>query len=1578
MNEIILEVAALLVALFCLIDSLRKRKRLYIPAPVGIWNKLRDQHYTYMALLVTLIISSVASVAEVILEDYMSAQNTTVLVVLNQTYFIFHTILSFLFTLYIINMTEVGREKNNGFFFLFLSPFFAGEVLIFTNPFTRFIFYIDEEINYTRGEFIWVLYAIAAFYVLFGVYIFVKYRKRLTRMDRSATLILISIAIMGIIIQCIWSITVELFFEAIGFLGFMLLLEDRDNEKVKRHGSRLNTNFILVIALIFITVITININLIYHAGTDQTGKIGTIQLDNIKGNLQETLSDAEGNLLRFSMGMEQLIGTSNQRELEKYIRDQKRYNFDLTGGNCFNVYASSKEWTIIPDFDMPTEYHATERVWYLGASQNAGEIYISDPYIDAATGELCFTLSDLLSDGQTVCAMDYTFSRVQDTIAMMSEYEDQTALIVTEEGTIIGSSDMKFQGVNISEALPEFVEIFDRVKASNEHGSFTSKIAGKNRIIFSNETSNGWQMILIVDYETFYADIYRQMIMLGAIDLLMVAVIIVFYMVSLNNQDKAENTLAATETFISGLSEDFMSPVNNIVKTSEIMLHEEERSAADSLRDIRESGLKLKEMMDDLFSYSGILKSEAEEISKQNKKKEEKKSTFSSKYIRNGIVGILAVTLIAGLILCLTTTTKWGRTNISKEADKYNSEVTQWMLQHQSILRMFTDVIAANPSILDDYDSAVQWLDDIGKNYSEMSACYMANPYKEHPVIMNNGWVPEPDYRVEQRQWYLDTERSGNGFSISSPYYDAQTGLYCITFSRIVYSKDGEFLGIFAIDCYVDKLIDVLDDSYTNEGYAFLIDPEGNILNHPNKDFEMSTETCVNIEDTIYASAYHDGDIFGMKDFDKSLVSCYSEKSEMSGFTVMVVQRWWSVYGTVIIMAIIFLVMLVISIIAVVAMISKFIKWQEEANKRLVEAAETAVSAGKAKSRFLAQMSHEIRTPINAVLGMNEMVLRESNDESIKEYAVNIQSAGRNLLSLINSILDFSKIEEGKMEIIPVKYDTSTMIETLINSVSQRAEDKGLIFETHIDENIPSGLYGDDVRVAQVAVNLLTNAVKYTNKGRVTLDIAGETRDESIFKLSVKVKDTGIGIKQEDLGKMFESFTRLEETRNRAIEGTGLGMSIVIRLLEMMGSKLEVQSEYGKGSEFSFVVDQMITDGTPIGDFKQKAKAVAEQSTETNYLYAPEANILVVDDNEMNLKVIKNLLKLNGIKPDMVDSGSKALEKLSEYNYDIVLLDHMMPEMDGIETLAAAKQGKLIPEGTTVVALTANAVVGARESYLEAGFDDYLSKPVEVKALEEVLAKYLPQEIVSYMSKEDIKREEAKKNEKRKIVDGKPEERRHEDRRHMQRRHDLLKNATTTQAGPEENKNVTENNDDLEILEFMPEGENELDNRNSDSASNVSMGEDEILEFGPENGDGDDEILEFEPQNGDEESSGDTKEKDTFGILEENGISTSDGLNYCAGDPDFYREMLSDYVSSMDERIGELENALGSSDLSLYSIKVHALKSVAKTVGDRKVFELALALENDSKAGDGESVGYKHPALIKEYRRKAEIIDNAL
>ena len=400
---------------------------------------------------------------------------------------------------------------------------------------------------------------------------------------------------------------------------------------------------------------------------------------------------------------------------------------------------------------------------------------------------------------------------------------------------------------------------------------------------------------------------------------------------------------------------------------------------------------------------------------------------------------------------------------------------------------------------------------------------------------------------------------------------------------------------------------------------------------------------------------------------------------------------------------------------------------------------EAANAANKAKGEFLANMSHEIRTPINAILGMDEMIIREASDEQIVEYATNIKQAGKSLLAQVNGILDYSKLEDGRMDIIPVEYDLATTINSFVTTASPRAKAKGLRLSLDIDENLPATLFGDDVRLAQLVMNLATNAIKYTEEGEVTFAIKEVSRQDNSIDIYFGVKDTGIGIKPEDMENLTVSFKRLDEERNRNIEGTGLGIPIVMKLLELMDSKLEVSSVYGKGSNFAFVLRQGIVDDEPIGDYKRRIKHTYKRRNKYTFPSMPTADILVVDDYEMNLVVAKNLMKVYDFTPDLVESGREAITLASEKKYDIIFMDHMMPGLDGIETVEMMHKQGILKDDTAVIALTANAIAGAKEYYISNGFNDYLTKPINADSLEDMLLRYVPKAKIVKKPISDIK-----------------------------------------------------------------------------------------------------------------------------------------------------------------------------------------------------------------------------------------------
>ena len=404
----------------------------------------------------------------------------------------------------------------------------------------------------------------------------------------------------------------------------------------------------------------------------------------------------------------------------------------------------------------------------------------------------------------------------------------------------------------------------------------------------------------------------------------------------------------------------------------------------------------------------------------------------------------------------------------------------------------------------------------------------------------------------------------------------------------------------------------------------------------------------------------------------------------------------------------------------------------EEENELAKQQKKEIEELNKAENHFFSSMSHEIRTPINTIIGLNEIILRGDIPDDVAENARNIQGASKMLLTLINDILDLSKIKSGKMEIVNVSYETGALFSEIVNMIWIKAREKGLEFRLHVDSSIPSMLCGDEVRIKQILINLLNNAVKYTSKGSITLSVRCERLGLNRVRVWYSIEDTGLGVKKENIPYIFNAFKRVDEEKNRHIEGTGLGLSIVQQLVELMGGEISVNSVYTKGSTFLVMLEQDIVDGKELGTFTLESRMRTHEGEHYQQSFeAPEARILVVDDNEMNLIVVRKLLSETKVQIDTALNGAECLKLTQKLHYDAILMDHLMPEMDGIECLHALRsQPGGLCQDVPVIALTANAGSNNQLLYRKEGFSGYLAKPVSGALLEAAVLSILPQELV--------------------------------------------------------------------------------------------------------------------------------------------------------------------------------------------------------------------------------------------------------
>ena len=581
---------------------------------------------------------------------------------------------------------------------------------------------------------------------------------------------------------------------------------------------------------------------------------------------------------------------------------------------------------------------------------------------------------------------------------------------------------------------------------------------------------------------------------------------------------------------------------------------------------------------------------------------------------------------------------------------------------------------------------------------------------------------PGADYIPQRSPWYQTAVRSGTAVAYTAPYTDEMTGSVIVSAVINIVNSAGEIYGILVVNIDIAWLENYVGSlRLAPGGYGILVSQNMMVLTHPNRAYmgvQLHTLSGGKDYEELSRMLRTSGEVSArtITDTDGERMIVFFRKL-FNGWYVGIItphgRFYHELFRAIAILSVMGSLLAVFLSIVLLRLSAAQMKSDEE---------------NKSKSSFLARMSHEIRTPMNAIIGMSEIALRQDISGETRSCIGGIKQAGENLLSIINDILDFSKIESGRLDIVNREYALSSLLGDCVSIIRGQLEEKALRFETNFAAGLPNKLRGDEARLRQITLNLLSNAAKYTRQGSITLSVSAEKIDEggSRVNLCIKVADTGIGIKSEDMSKLFGEFTRFDAQKNRAVEGAGLGLVITRNLCQLMGGDITVTSEYGRGSAFTAVIPQTVTDYSPftLREEQKRNGVFAVRWT------APDATILLVDDLDTNLTVARGLLAPYQIHIHTALSGKEALALVKAHRYDVVLMDHMMPEMDGIETTARIRDWeKDTPERAApaaVIALTANAISGMKEMFIEKGFNDYLSKPIEIAKLDEILSHWIP------------------------------------------------------------------------------------------------------------------------------------------------------------------------------------------------------------------------------------------------------------
>ena len=1126
------------------------------------------------------------------------------------------------------------------------------------------------------------------------------------------------------------------------------------NRIKKRYFKRFGLSA-LVIVFFSGMIITYNI-ILYNTSKSNMIKSGELQAVQSAGEFSECLSSGKEALKLVEHKINNLItAKATEQQILDFLTTESSDIMQSVVKNTTGLYAYiDGKYYDGAGWEPGPNYEPASRPWYTEPNKNKGYLTVVDPYLDAETGDIVITLAVTLCDRESVVALDLNMEEIQslaekDTLANGGTIK----MVIDSQGDVLAHSDKNELGKNYFDESNSIGNLVVNTIYKDSAKYFEIEYKGDEYSVYAMPLSEGWYSVSITHSSENYRPLRIMLICGAALMLLSIGILEIILMTAEKRKQKAErlNGLLsnAANIYMSFYDLNLKNDTFSIIKNQNNNIN---KYVTEESGDMRKKCRMIMSSIPDNPTRAAML-----EFTDLDTINERMKDTdlLTLEYISLGDIWVRSRFIAAerdssGDLIHLL----WMVENIDtekKQSEELESANTKLMGQVNATADIFNSV--ADFDIIDDTVTMIR-----AESELIMKAAGDGKNAQRKLYALMEGYtdVMQKDAALEFIDFSTLEKRLQGHKSISIECYSIDGKWRRNRFLPYEYDPDGKLRHVLwmveDIDAEKKEKADLyataeqLNAQMRSATDIYISAYDLDIINDEFTEFKSDISeitTWVGLCGTNAQQLMNDVMIWYCDDSTVESVLEFIEFKTLPerikgerfiSLEFMTSNKDWrrgrfipSEYddnGNL------------SHVLWVVEDIDKEMKEREE----LIGISEKATAANEAKSAFLSNMSHEIRTPINAILGMNEMVLRETEEDNILEYSENIRKAGNNLLGLVNNILDFSKIEAGKMEIIPADYKLSSMLGDLVTMIQARSEAKELKMITDFDPEIPNFLHGDEMRIKQITTNILTNAVKYTKEGSVTLKVGYDRikDDFDAIRLKITVKDTGIGIKKEDIAKLFMKFERIEEERNKNIEGTGLGMSIAQSLLNMMGSSLEVDSVYGEGSTFGFAVRQEVTKWEPMGDFeKANKKAMEEREKYTEKFTAPDARVLVVDDMPMNLLVFTSLLGQTDVQIDTAGGGEEGVALAKKNKYDMIFLDHMMPNKDGIETLHDIRGDINNPNvKTPTICLTANAIAGAREKYIEAGFDDYLTKPIEAVKLEEMMYNYLPKDKIKEASGE--------------------------------------------------------------------------------------------------------------------------------------------------------------------------------------------------------------------------------------------------